>query len=326
MNYDYNPVMYNINQLGGMKRSRSMFSHSEAPEESTEKVQPREQVTSIKPERESDKGFVQRARLKILEGIYHRDKYAAVKSYIGTDANVLSITPLNIIMDNYIIVDVVYTSLLFDPTKIYYVPKESMKLLDINQKNKFITEVNGTPVAITVLERYKNLNVFPIKIYKTLDKNNENLYSYYGLIQQFPTNEYSSIISFPERILNVQMKVPEKLVDELAADKRPKFSTEEQQNDYRNVITKLSYNSTINNVVRAKSINDIENHNNIGYIIDVNDLKPNIHGIVYCIQKRNIFDVLIIPDNNYTLTEAALKTLKSFMYSEYLEYMKFYEQ
>ena len=322
MNYDYNPVMY---QLGGMKRSRSMFSHSEVPEELTEKERPTEQVTSIKPERESDKGFVQRARLKILEGIYHRDKYAAVKSYVGTDANVLSITPLNIIMDNYIIVDVVYTSLLFDPTKIYYVPKESMKLLDINQKNKFITEVNGTPVAITVLERYKNLNVFPIKIYKTLDKNNENLYSYYGLIQQYPTSEYSSIISFPERILNVQMKVPKKLVDELAEDKRPKFSTEEQQNDYRNVITKLSYNSTINNVVRAKSINDIENHNNIGYIIDVNDLKPNIHGIVYCIQKRNVFDVLIIPDNNYTLTEAALKTLKSFMYSEYLEYVKFYE-
>ena len=81
-----------------------------------------------------------------------------------------------------------------------------------------------------------------------------------------------------------------------------------------------------NSVVHAKSINDIENHNNIGYIIDVNGLKPNIHGIVYCIQKRNIFDVLIIPDNNYTLTEAALKTLKSFMYSEYLEYVKFYEQ
>ena len=323
MNYDYAPRSKEFSFIDASMHG-GYFNRSEEQEitEETPKTVDKKEYSR----REDKEGFVQRTRLKILEGIYHRDKYAAVKSYIGTDANVLSITPLNYVIDGYTLVDVTYTSLLFDPTKIYYVPKESLKLIDVNQKNKFITEVNGIPVAITILERYKNLNILPIYIRKTLDKNNEGLYSYYGLIQQYPTNEYCSIISLPEHIANVRMEVPSKLVDELLSNKRPKFTDEEQMAQYKAVVTKLSYNDSINDVVRAKSINDIENRLNLGYIIDVNDLKPNIHGIVYCIQKRNIFDVLVIPSNNNVLTEANLSTLKAFMYKEYLEYKRFYEQ
>lgn len=323
MNYDYAPRSKEFSFIDASMHG-GYFNRSEEQEitEETPKTVDKKEYSR----REDKEGFVQRTRLKILEGIYHRDKYAAVKSYIGTDANVLSITPLNYVIDGYTLVDVTYTSLLFDPTKIYYVPKESLKLIDVNQKNKFITEVNGIPVAITILERYKNLNILPIYIRKTLDKNNEGLYSYYGLIQQYPTNEYCSIISLPEHIANVRMEVPSKLVDELPSNKRPKFTDEEQMAQYKAVVTKLSYNDSINDVVRAKSINDIENRLNLGYIIDVNDLKPNIHGIVYCIQKRNIFDVLVIPSNNNVLTEANLSTLKAFMYKEYLEYKHFYEQ
>ena len=314
MNYDYNPVLRDTAILGG----------SEAPDIEASTAPPMRIEKSRSSQQTSD-GFVQRKRLKILEAIYHRDKYAAVKSYIGTDANVLSIIPLNYVIDNYIIVDVVYTSLLFDPTKIYYVKRDSLKLIDVNQKNKFITEVNGTPVAITVLERYKNLETLPIYIRKTLDKSNEGLYSYYGLIQQSPTNEYCSIISLPEHIADVQMNVPAKLVDELSPNKRPKYTEEEQMAQYKAVVTKLSYNDSIDDVVRAKSINDVENRPNLGYIIDVNELKPNLHCVVYCIQKRNIFDVLVIPSNNHMITEASLATLKAFMYKEYVEYKTFYE-
>lgn len=323
MNYDYEPKSKEFSFIdasmhgGYLNRSEEQETTEETPKATDKKEYSR---------RNDKEGFVQHTRLKILEGIYHRDKYAAVKSYIGTDANVLSITPLNYIIDGYTLVDVTYTSLLFDPTKIYYIPKESLKLIDINQKNKFITEVNGIPVAITILERYKNLNILPIYIRKTLDKSNEGLYSYYGLIQQYPTNEYCSIISLPEHIANVRMDVPPKLVDELPFDKRPKFTDEEQMAQYKAVVTKLSYNDSIDDVVRAKSINDIENSLNLGYIINVNDLKPNIHGIVYCIQKRNIFDVLVIPSNNNVITEANLATLKAFMYKEYIEYKRFYGQ
>ena len=321
MNYDYEPKSREFSFIDTSMHG-GYINRSEEPElmEETPKT------TGKKEYSRREESFVQRARLKILEGIYHRDKYAAVKSYIGTDANVLSITPLNYVIDGYTVVDVIYTSLLFDPTKIYYIPKESLKLMDVNQKNKFITEVNGIPVAITILERYKNLNILPIYIRKTLDKNNEGLYSYYGLVQQYPTNEYCSIISLPEHIANVRMEVPSKLVDELPFDKRPKFTDEEQMAQYKAVVTKLSYNDSIDDVVRAKTINDIENRLNLGYIINVNDLKPNIHCIVYCIQKRNIFDVLVIPSNNNIITEANLSTLKAFMYKEYLEYKRFYEQ
>ena len=329
MNYDYAPSSKDFSFIDrGMHGGWN--NRSEKIEDPTEKetVDETPKVTekSEGVRRDRNNGFVQRARLKILEGIYHRDKYAAVKSYIGTDANVLSITPLNYIIDGYTLVDVTYTSLLFDPTKIYYVSKDSLKLIDVNQKNKFITEVNGIPVAITILERYKNLNILPIYIRKTLDKNNDGLYSYYGLVQQYPTNEYCSIISLPEHIADVRMELPSKLVDELPSAKRPKFSDEEQMTQYKAVVTKLSYNDSIDDVVRAKSVNDIENRQNIGYIIDVNDLKPNLHGIVYCIQKRNIFDVLVIPSNNNVITEASLLTLKAFMYKEYLEYKRFYDQ
>ena len=321
MNYDYEPKSEEFSFIdksmhgGYSNRSEALESTDETPK-----------TVDKKEKLRKEESFVQRARLKILEGIYHRDKYAAVKSYIGTDANVLSITPLNYVIDGYTLVDVTYTSLLFDPTKIYYIPKESLKLMDVNQKNKFITEVNGIPVAITILERYKNLNVLPIYIRKTLDKNNEGLYSYYGLIQQYPTNEYCSIISLPEHIANVRMEVPPKLVDELPFNKRPKFTDEEQMAQYKAVVTKLSYNDSIDDIVRAKTVNDIENRLNLGYIIDVNDLKPNIHGIVYCIQKRNIFDVLVIPSNNVIITDVNLSTLKAFMYKEYLEYKRFYDQ
>ena len=313
MNYDYNPIL----------RDTAMFGGSEAPETEAATA-PSTTVEKSRPSQQTTDSFVQRKRLKILEAIYHRDKYAAVKSYIGTDADVLSIIPLNYVIDNYIIVDVVYTSLLFDPTKIYYIKRDSLKLIDVNQKNKFITEVNGTPVAITVLERYKNLKTLPIYIRKTLDKSNEGLYSYYGLIQQSPTNEYCSIISLPEHIADVRMNVPSKLIDELPPNKRPKYTEEEQMAQYKAVVTKLSYNDSIDDVVRAKSINDVENRPNLGYIIDVNELKPNLHGVVYCIQKRNIFDVLVIPSNNHMITEASLATIKAFMYKEYNEYKTFY--
>lgn len=315
MNYDYNPILRESAFIGG----------STAPEKEP-LDEPIATQKTVKSDGSEHKQFLQRKRLKILEAIYHRDKYAAVKSYIGTDANILSIVPLNYVIDNYILVDVTYTSLLFDPTKIYYVKRESLKLIDVNQKNKFITEINGIPVAITVLERYKNLDILPIYIRKTLDKSNEGLYSYYGLIQQTPTNEYCSIISMPEYIANVHMNVPAKLIDELNPSKRPKYNEDEQLAQYKAVVTKLSYNDSIDDVVRAKSINDIENRTNLGYIIDVNELKTNIHGIVYCIQKRNIFDVLIIPSNNHMITEATLATLKAFMYKEYLEYKEFYER
>jgi hypothetical protein len=314
MNYDYNPVLRDAAMLGGTTAPETEVSSE--PVKPTEKTQHSQRTTD---------GFIQRKRLKILEAIYHRDKYAAVKSYIGTDANVISIIPLNYIIDNYIIIDVVYTSLLFDPTKLYYIKRDSLKLIDVNQKNKFITEVNGIPVAVTVLERYKNLETLPIYIRKTLDKSNEGLYSYYGLIQQLPTNEYCSIISLPEHIADVQLSVPNKLVDELSPNKRPKYSEEEQMAQYKAVVTKLSYNDSIDDVVHAKSINDIENRPNRGYIIDVNELKSNIHGIVYCIQKRNIFDVLIIPSNNHIITEASLATLKAFMFKEYGEYKTFFD-
>lgn len=313
MNYDYNPVLRDAAMLGGTIAPET--------EVSPEPVKP---TNNSRSSQRSTDGFIQRKRLKILEAIYHRDKYAAVKSYIGTDANILSIIPLNYIIDNYIIIDVVYTSLLFDPTKLYYIKRDSLKLIDVNQKNKFITEVNGIPVAVTVLERYKNLETLPIYIRKTLDKSNEGLYSYYGLIQQLPTNEYCSIISLPEHIADVQLSVPSKLVDELPSNKRPKYTEEEQMAQYKAVVTKLSYNDSIDDVVHAKSINDIENRPNRGYIIDVNELKPNIHGIVYCIQKRNIFDVLIIPSNNHIITEASLATLKAFMFKEYGEYKTFF--
>ena len=184
MNYDYEPRSKEFSFIDTSMHG-GYINRSEEPE--TPEETPK--VVDKKEHSRREEGFVQRARLKILEGIYHRDKYAAVKSYIGTDANVLSITPLNYVIDGYTLVDVTYTSLLFDPTKIYYVPKESLKLMDVNQKNKFITEVNGIPVAITILERYKNLNILPIYIRKTIDKNNDGLYSYYGLIQQYPTNE-----------------------------------------------------------------------------------------------------------------------------------------
>lgn len=323
MNYDYAPKSKEFSFIDtSMRGGYTNRSEEQEITEETPKAIDKKEYSR----REAKEGFVQRARLKIIEGIYHRDKYAAVKSYIGTDANVLSITPLNYVIDGYTLVDVTYTTLLFDPTRIYYIPKDSLKLMDVNQKNKFITEVNGIPVAITILERYKNLNILPIYIRKTIDKNNEGLYSYYGLIQQFPTNEYCSIISLPEHIANVRMDVPSKLVNELPFDKRPKFTDEEQMAQYKAVVTKLSYNDFINDIVRAKSINDIENRPNLGYIIDVNDLKPNIHGIIYCIQKRNIFDVLVIPSNNNVITEASLLTLKAFMYKEYLEYKRFYEQ
>lgn len=326
MNYDYEPTSKEFSSVN--TSAHSDYNNRSMPHEDDSKSVPNDKDDSKNEHdnRERKEGYIQRTRLKILEGIYHRDKYAAVKSYIGTDANVLSITPLNYIIDGYMLVDVTYTSLSFDPTKIYYVPKDTLKLIDVNQKNKFITEVNGIPVSITILGRYKDLNVLPIYIRKTLDKNDNSLYSYYGIIQPYPTNEYCSIISLPEHIADVRMELPSKLIDELPSDKRPKFTNEEQMAQYKAVVTKLSYNDTIDDVVRAKSINDIQNRPNLGYIIDVNDLKPNLHGIVYCIQKRNIFDVLIIPSNNHIITEANLNTLKAFMYKEYIEYKRFYER
>lgn len=324
MNYDYRTLSRDISAYPDHHAKHIDRAELTSPVDADER--PSVPKHSDKPKDKTVNGYVQRTRLKVMEAIYQRDKYAAVKSYIGTDANIISITPLNYIIDNYIIVDVTYVSLLFDPTKLYYVQKDSLKLIDVNQKNKFITEINGIPVAITVLERYKSLNVLPIYIRKTLDKNNEGLYAYYGLIQSYPTNEYCSIISLPEHISDVRMDLPSKLIDELPVDKRPKFSEEEQMTHYKSAVTKLSYNDSINDVVRAKSINDIENRPNLGYIIDVNELKPNIHGIVYCIQKRNIFEVMIVPTNTRILSEANLHTLKAFMYKEYLEYKRFYEQ
>ena len=102
MNYDYSPVLRDNSVLGGTTApvDTSIESTSEATNETAEPMIEK----SIKTDR-SNNGFIQRKRLKILEAIYQRDKYTAVKSYIGTDANVLSIVPLNYVTDNYTLVD-----------------------------------------------------------------------------------------------------------------------------------------------------------------------------------------------------------------------------
>ena len=273
----------------------------------------------------NDDQFVQHARLKILEQAFYRNKYAAVKSLLGTDCHIHEIALMNYFIEGYVVVDVTYSALKFNPLQLYYVKKDSLKLLDVNQKNKYIVEINEIPVSVTVLDRLKNMDILPIRVFKTLNKSNNDLYSYYGKVYTIPTNEYCSIISFPEYNLLNKPAVTGKLTDELNPSKRPKFSEEEQLAEYQSVIAKLSYNSTINTIIRAKSSDEIKSRHDTGFIIDVNEIAPNTRGILYCISKRNIFDVLVIPDSNCIITEDVLETLKSFMYHEYVEYKRFYE-
>ena len=300
--------------------------NKDAEDLTTEPIDIPKPETSVKPTRNEQpkSGYTQRARLKILSVVYYRDKYAAVKSYIGADANVISIKPLNYIIDNYIIVDVEYISIKFDPMKIYYVNKNDLKLLDVNRKDKYICEIEGIPVSVTLLPMHRNMDILPITIHSTTNKSENDLYRYYSVIQRYPTSEYNTIISMPDKHINVNVEYPSELKDELDQANRPKFTEEEMVNEYKKMVSKLTYNLSITDVIRAKNINEVKAADSIGYIIDVNDLRPGLHCIVICSQKRNIFDVLVIPNNNYVLTEESLNSLKSFMYAEYLNYKTFY--
>lgn len=315
---------------------------------------------------QNTEAFKQTARLKIPEYVYSHDKYTAVKSYIGSDAEVIDIIPLNYIIDGYIIVDVIYISLLFNPLKIYYVERNSLKLYDVNEKNKFITEIpvnkipretnfngkgnnfetkimknssstteivekpevpektndkNKISVSITILDGNKFNQVIPIKIFKTLTN---KLYPYYGLVQSYPMNEYCSLISFPEYRFITKMDVPEKLIDELDKNLKPKFSTETQLQNYKNIVTKLSYNTIISDIIFVKKFSEIDINKNSSFVVDINEIPANINAVIYCIVKRNIFDVLIIPDKKHLFTEDDLTNLKSFMYFEYQNYLEYY--
>ena len=146
--------------------------------------------------------FYSSVRIKLPSLIYYKNKTDAIKTLLGTDIIIKSIKELDIIINNYVIVDVMYTNLQFDPDKLYYIKSSDIKPFTINS-NKKIAMINNIPILLTIPAKFNDYKVLPMNIYKCLQNNQENtIYNYYGKINANPLHSYVSNISYPNMIIN----------------------------------------------------------------------------------------------------------------------------
>lgn len=267
-------------------------------------------------------------RLHVLESEYRSNPARLIYSMLGNDIKIKNVEEQNYYENGYLIVDVTFVKSLFNPIKLYFAEKSKLKPLELNT-NKYIAEINKTPVCITVprvfAEKFKNTKYYPIKIRKIM---NNPQYKYYGIIQDSPMNNYASIINYTDKkFLSAGADFEAFTASDRPYEKKYKKDISTQEEQYKSIINGTIF--TLNTVKKVKKFSEIDIHDeNTGYVIDVNELKPelakgHLYGAVFCIKNRNVFDVMFIPAKQYIFTINDYRCLLSFLYNEFKNYERF---
>lgn len=270
-------------------------------------------------------------RLRLLESEYRSNPIGTIKSILGTDINIIKIQEMNYIDNGYIVINIIYKLFKFNPLKLYFIEKKKLKPLE-QSTNKYMTEVNGTPILITIsnlfAKHFNKSEYYPIYIRKTI--NTSNLpYNHYGLIQSLPLNSYSSISNFEHKRYLCNYQEAYEHIRELFAEKDKKFTNKLNKSDSTDKYSKLFNNtifaSIINNYKRINSISEIDTkHSNIAYIVNINQIIPDMNGVVIVsFERDDLFDVLYIPVRQYMITKEDWSKIISFMYNDYVNYTNF---
>lgn len=265
----------------------------------------------------------QYSRCKILEEDFERSNEESLKDFIGSDAKIVKIEKQNIIIDNYVIVDVWYIILGINPLDIYYINKSDLKLSKPDT-NKYIVKVNDIPVQLSLKTEIVNkLDIIPIRIYKTIPSNYLSTvqYEYYGLYESQPLHSYCTELSFPEYNFIVNDEIP----SVLKSNTKIIWNDEEINNSYNTLLMNTIYAKYINQRIHIDNINNIETDTNKAYIIDINLIKADFSGLIYVSKFRKPYDVLLIPLKLYFITNEKLQKLKSFLYHDEQIYTKYVE-
>ena len=267
--------------------------------------------------------FIEKQRIKIPVELYERKAYGAITDIIGTNCVIKNVERLPIIQDNNYIFDISFTRLSLNPLKFYIIDTSDLKLIS-EYSTDYYTKIDNISVKINANmqedDLKKNKQIM-IQVNKTLstDQVNHDYFKYYGTIVKNPLHDYISILGMTYGY-RLNTTVPENLQDcpvEI-------FRDDEIEMEYTRFLSNTIYGK------QYSLIEDISEQNQItskSICYRISALKINqfpINGIVFISKKRkNIYDVVIGINNNFSVSYPQWLTILNFLSQEYTNYSNF---
>ena len=267
-------------------------------------------------------------RLKILQNDFNINPIKTIQSFIGSDANIIDYKVNNLYIDGYIIVDVSYTTLDVDITKIYWVKFKDCKLLNIKKSNAYICQIDGFNVCVIINNKPSDEDTWiAINIKPTIPtQRGKTFYKYYGVVIDTPYHEANT------QLFNYTHKAPNEDLNKcnVSVVLFPDQRIQKAYNDINNVfVYKSSLQAlTMQEVARIKSLDEGTDKNKL-YVIDIRAITKPEHykGFLACSRYREYpWDVLYINIPNYMLTKEKVDRLKWFMLNDYNNYLEWLEK
>ena len=267
--------------------------------------------------------FIEKQRIKIPVELYENKAYGAITDIIGTNCVIKNVERLPIIQDNNYIFDISFSRLSLNPLKFYIINTDELKLISEYSTDYYI-KIDNISVKICAnvqedeLKKHKQILV---QVNKTLstDQINHDYFKYYGIIVKNPLHDYISILgmTYGYRLnttnLNDYVDCPVEI-----------FKKEEIDMEYSRFLSNTIYGKQYNIIEDIKEQNEIKSKS-IGYRISALKITQfPINGIVFISKKRkNIYDVVIGINNNFSISEPQWQTIMNFLKQEYENYNNF---
>lgn len=268
--------------------------------------------------------FVQKQRIKVLVETFERKGNSAITDIIGTNIILKDIKRLPIAIDGYYVFDVEFSSLSLNPVKFYIIETSSLKLIS-DYSTDYYAKIDNIPIKINANLQEQDLKKKPkimVQVNKILSTEhlNHEYFKYYGTIIKNPLHEYVSTL-----------------------DMKYGYKLNAQENDWKDCVVKIfkndeiemEYSKFLSNSMFGKQysiVQDVDDQKgiiskSIAYRISAMKLVSfPIYGIVFVVKKRkNIFDVVIGINNNFSFSYEQWLSLMNFLNTERENYETFLE-
>ena len=274
-------------------------------------------------ERSETNEFIEKQRIKIPVELFERKAFGAITDIIGTNCVIKNVERLPIVQDNNYIFDVSFSRLSLNPLKFYVINTSELKLIS-EYSTDFYVKIDNISVKINANmqeDDLKKRKKIMVQVNKTLttDQVNHDYFKYYGILVKNPLHDYISILgmSYGYRLNTTE---PGNLSD----SKVEIFRKEEIEIEYSRFLSNTIYGKQYSVIEDVSEQSQIKSKS-VCYRISA--LKINqfpINGIVFISKKRkNVFDVVIGINNNFSVSRPQWLTILNFLKQEQENYSNF---
>ena len=268
--------------------------------------------------------FIQKQRIKVMCQTFENKGYGALTDILGTNIIIKEVERLPIVIDNYYVFDVSFVSLSLSPIKFYVVETKDLKNISEYSTDYYI-KIKNVPVKINVnlqSQELKKKEKIMVQINKTLcsEHVNHEYFKYYGIIVKNPLHEYVSVLY---ETYGYKLNCEEK---EWKDEKVKIFKDDEIEQEYSKFLASSMYGKQYSIIQDVKSQNEIVSKS-VAYRISATSLTQfPIYGIIFISKKRkNIYDVIVGINNNFSFSYEDYLTMMNFLDCERENYNTFIE-